>query len=169
MRFHTRRQSSIARVVGGALAVSMASSFVAPLVAAAQDPAAPIVSRAQTKDPVEQWKQEMADAKLRRTKARHMEVGGFLLAFGSYVLSFAIIENCHGCAAAPIVAIGGVSSGIALGYVGKTRVTDANVEIGALLARGPKTMPSVAVPLGKDSPFVVTVGQTTGVTYRVRW
>jgi len=170
MMFHTRRQPSIARGVGLALVLTMVSSSAAPLLAAAQDPVTPVVTRVQTKDPVEEWKAEMAAAKLRRTKARQMEVGGFLLAFGTYVVSFAVAVNCHGhCGALPVVALGGLGTGITLGYIGKTRVTDANVEIGALLVREPRNGATVALPMGKDSPISITVGQTTGVAYRVRW
>jgi hypothetical protein len=169
MRFERSRQSFCTRIVAATLAVVLMSSTVAPLRAAGQDPVTPGIAAA-SQDAVEHWKQELADAKARRTKGHQMEVGGFLLAIGGDILATVIALHCHeACDSAPALGLTAITSGIVVGMVGRARAQDANVEIGALLTREPKAPVSVAIPLGKDSPLSITVGQTTGVSYRVRW
>ena len=170
MRFHT--PSAANHGFAFVLSLSLAASSITPILAADPQAATPSVNVGQTKDLVEQWKQELADAKLRRSKGRHLEVGGFLIVLGGDLLAATIVEHCHagGCAAAPLVGAAGVAGGLTMGLVGRAQVHDANVEIGALITRGPAMPPSVAIPIGgTSSPISVTVGRTTGVTWRVRW
>jgi hypothetical protein len=169
MRTHTVRRLLV-RVAALTLAVSFIGSSIAPLLAAGQDPVTVPASPAQTKDLVQQWQQELASAKLRRTKGRQMEVGGFLLALGGDIAAGLIAGHCRGdCAAAPVIGLSSIGVGLSLGFAGRARAQDANIEIAALLTRGPRLASGVAIPLGASSPISVTVGPTTGVSYRVRW
>jgi hypothetical protein len=174
MRFHAGRRSPLVQIAALVLTASIVGSFVTPLLAAGQDPSTRPASPSQIKDPkdpVERWKQELADAKIRRTKGRQMETGGFLLALGGDIVAGLIAGNCRhaDCAAAPVIGLTSIGLGLSMGFVGRARAQDANIEIGALLTRGPQIGSSVAIPLGVSSPIAVTVGQTTGISYRVRW
>src|SRR5262249_16737461 len=138
---------------------------------AGQDPAQPPRGAGQTQDLVEQWKAELAAAKLRRTKGRHLEAGGFVVAIGADVLAGLIAGHCRSgdCAFAPIVGLTRLAGGIAMGIRGRDRVQDANVEIEALLVRGPKGGSSGPAPLGSTSGASAAGGRAIGVAWRVRW
>ena len=170
MKAHTGRRLPV-QIAAFVLTASMVGSSVAPLLAAGQAPSTLLATPTQTLDLVEQWQQKLAAAKLRRTQGRHMEAGGFLLALGGDIVAGLIAGQCRhaGCAAAPVVGLTSIGVGVSLGFVGRARAQDANIEIAALLTRGPQLGSSVAIPLGTSSPISLTVGQTTGISYRVRW